>query len=101
MKTIERLTHRASLGSAMVIYAALAVLAFSPASARRFGLIFVAVHVDGVPPPTAVAATTFNQAMHVSAPQGPRSVFQAPCARPTSLSQANWRSVDPRGIRSI
>jgi hypothetical protein len=56
MKPLERLTHRVSFRSRIIVLAAIPVLALSSTSARRVGLSVIAASVVGVPSAKPAAA---------------------------------------------
>jgi pimeloyl-ACP methyl ester carboxylesterase len=60
MKPIERLTHRFTFRTGIIVFAAMVVLALSSTSARRVGLAAIAASVVGVRSATVVAAAENN-----------------------------------------
>jgi pimeloyl-ACP methyl ester carboxylesterase len=60
MKPLERLTHRVTFRTGIIIFAAMVVLALSSTSARRLGLAVIAASVVGVPSATVAAAAENN-----------------------------------------
>jgi pimeloyl-ACP methyl ester carboxylesterase len=55
MKPFERLTHRVTFRSGIIVFAAMVVLALSSTSARRVGFAIIAASVVGVPSATIAA----------------------------------------------
>jgi pimeloyl-ACP methyl ester carboxylesterase len=60
MKPLERLTHRVSFRTGIIVFAAMVVLAISSMSARRVGLAVIAASVVDVPSATVAAAAESN-----------------------------------------
>jgi hypothetical protein len=60
MKPLERLTHRVTFRTGIIVFAAMVVLALSSTSARRVGLAAIAASVVGVRSATVVAAAENN-----------------------------------------
>jgi len=60
VKPLERLTHRVSFRTGIIVFAAMVILAISSMSARRVGLAVIAASVVGVPSATVAAAAENN-----------------------------------------